>query len=36
MTALSGPFSPFFLLVVVIAAGSAGAGGAIGVRQRRF
>jgi hypothetical protein len=35
MTALSGPFSPLFLLVVVIATAFAWAGGAVGARQRR-
>jgi hypothetical protein len=35
MTALSGPFSPLFLLVIAIAGGSAWVGGAAGVRQRR-
>ena len=35
MTALSGAFSPLFLLVIAIAGGSAGVGGAAGVKQRR-
>jgi hypothetical protein len=35
LTALSGPISPLLLLVLVISAGCAGAGGALGVRQRR-
>jgi hypothetical protein len=36
LTALSGPFSPLFLLVVAIAAGAAGLGGKVGVRGRPF
>jgi hypothetical protein len=35
LTTLSGPFSPLFLLVAVIAAASASAGGALGVKGRR-
>src|SRR5271167_4910715 len=35
LTVLSGPFSPLLLLVLVISTGCAGAGGALGVRQRR-
>ena len=35
LTALSGAFSPLFLVVVAIATAAAGGGGAAGVRQRR-
>jgi hypothetical protein len=35
LTALSGPFSPASLLVVAIATGCAGVGGAFGVRGRK-
>jgi hypothetical protein len=35
LTALSGPFSPLLLVVVVVSTGCAGAGGALGVRGRR-
>jgi tRNA-(ms[2]io[6]A)-hydroxylase len=34
LTALSGPFSPLFLVVLAIATLSAGVGGALGVRAR--
>ncbi len=34
LTALSGSFSPLFLVVVAIATASAGAGGALGARKR--
>jgi len=34
LTALSGPFSPLFVLVIAIATGFAGIGGVVGVRQR--
>jgi hypothetical protein len=35
LTALSGPFSPLFLLVIALATGFAGVGGVVGVRRRR-
>ncbi|MGO8998231.1 MAG: hypothetical protein ACLQVI_33335, partial [Polyangiaceae bacterium] len=34
LTAMTGPFSPLFLLVIAIATAFAGVGGALGVRRR--